>query len=257
MRKIMFQMSCMLMFVFVVISCSNDNEGLGEIQESPYFTTSDISNLQLFKEHVEKSKKNMRPTATNAIRRNRAQVNGLDELTEDEIVSIRGHLSEVGEEAILLFESLGISKNDLDEACPLDQTELYGMIALEIVDALNPNDVLIAGPDCQIKVDTNKAVQCLLKTVGVDLWPIIDNTILAGFVGYMNKDALKKIALQALKSIASKAGLASLGAVGFGLMVAEWACCYWDVPYLSLAPVTNINSLFSTDKIKNNILLQS
>ena len=78
MRKIMFQMSCMLMFVFVVISCSNDNEGLGEIQESPYFTTSDISNLQLFKEHVEKSKKNMRPTATNAIRRNRAQVNGLD-----------------------------------------------------------------------------------------------------------------------------------------------------------------------------------
>lgn len=234
----------------LMVSCASDSEE--QIVQNPNgFTDSDLTEIQAFKNFSEKSLNKMRPVAVNAIKRNRANTRGgVDELNSGEMAAISQNLAAVGKETVSLLKNMGADMNELNQILPFENNrELYGMVGLEIADALDPTDItLYDGPDgCEIaiKIDKAKVLSCLLKTFGLsDAWDFLYRFTSRTTAGY----ATKAVIIETLKLIAKEAAakgakVLSCGYITIALFVAEWATCYFDVPLFSSIDFSMLNAL--------------
>ena len=232
MKKVKILLSLALAIAFVS-SCSNDEQEIPVSSHSEYFTESDIEEIKSFNAFMETCKEDMRPTMQQAIKRNRAKTRGMDELTAEEEAKLRAKLAEAGSRTLVLCENLGIDMTDLNALCSFeDNKELYGIIGVQISDALDPTNVLPMGPDgCLAAVDWGKAAGCLTKVLGIDdAWDLA-RAFTAGYLtGYTAKEALKKAIKDAIMSFLKRSGAlaAAGGVVAIGLYVLEWGICYYD-----------------------------
>ena len=113
MKKLSILMSYVLVAVLMV-SCSNDSEEQA-LQNPNGFTTSDLLEIQAFKDFSEISVEKMRPVAVDAIKRNRANTRGgVDEFTPMETAVMMENLAAVGEETANLLKDIGADMAELN-----------------------------------------------------------------------------------------------------------------------------------------------
>lgn len=219
---------CAICTIFVYFSCSNEVDEM-ENRLSENFSTEDISAIGDFCKCVESTKKSYSPTARKFIKRIRKQPVADEVFTADEEKVAREELSKLGEQSIELFTKIGLNPSELNTLLPLKEKELYGIIGLEIYEEMDLEDMVLIGDKTngyQIveRVDKDKAKNCLLSVLGIDMLTVTDLMLQES----MTKKAMKNIITQVIKKVATRwATLAAGGTVGIAILVAEWTVCYF------------------------------
>lgn len=230
--KVLF-LSC----VAIMLSCGNDEYDLNQSGSNLNFCASDLENLKELKTEVDDVKGVLVPPMHKAIRRARATT-GKEILTIEESNKLQVELTTLGTKSVSTFEKVGISRQELNNLLPINGNEaIYGMLAVELMDALDTSDLVLVQGEYQIKVDRRKLELCLFKAVtGIDYEQIAKFTAAVGVLSLMSKDALQQYIKQILVGIAESAS-SKMWAGGIAAWVAgttvSWAWCYFDGPTMN------------------------
>ena len=223
------------------VSCTSDEEEFEPAKVEESFTLKDINALKQLKQKVQLAKVKMAKPVQTCIVETRATT-GDEVLSPEALEEVTAQLNKVGAESIKTFEALGISRDELEEVCSIDGNEaFYGMMAVEIVDALDTDELIYTGGDCEIAINKGKAISCALQVLGFDAPVIAVGAIWGGIkLGQsIAKKELKTFIIGLLKSVVNNAKgklvSALAGGPGFtiAVLVAQWTWCYFDLPDFS------------------------
>lgn len=151
--------------------------------------------------------------------------------TEEDIEAINTAVSNVGDAAQKMFVSMGMSQVEMNSICPTEQSLVYAVAGLEVVNAIDDPTINILGPQGYevMAFDKEKALHCLGELFDIDWIDVaVDITVAYTAGEKISKELLLKATEKAIKETAKKLGVyASSGAAGFVLMLEEWSYCYF------------------------------
>ena len=238
MRNVFRQLSVFLLLLIpIVLSSCASQDLLSEIKTSENFMQNDLVALSQLKKVVN----DMRNTEQNILKgysKRRMQSINSVQMTTSEITATSGQLVAVGQSCIKTFETMGVSKSELNDLLPIDGNEaIYGMLAVELMDAWDPNDIELVNGEYQVTVDWNKVGECILVALGGDIgrevWfecvnvyqqtgGKVSKDVLIGAVKNIIKNVSKQIGEEKLKRIA-QVGSRAWNVVIVGI----WVQCYF------------------------------
>ena len=157
--------------------------------------------------------------------------NEQDPIYTEEIEAIHKSIENAGGAAQKMFVSMGVSQEEMNNICPSDQSLVYAVAGLEVVNAIDDPAIGILGPQEYevMSFDKEKALHCLGEIFNIDWFDVAVDITIAYYSGQkISKEMLLKVTEKAIKETAKKLGVYASGtAVGFVLMLAEWSACYF------------------------------
>lgn len=225
-----------LSFIFFV-SCTSDNF----ITETELngFTAQDIEVMEALKMNIQDQASAIKDSAQSYMKKNRHKITTMA-ISKNEVPSVQ-QMEKIGAASIQTLAIVGLPPSELDDLLPIEGNEaIYGMLAVEILNAWDPQDITLVNGEYQIKVDWEKAGSCLESALGIDLFKdvlwggiAIWQTVKNGG-GHVSKKVLLDTIKGVITSAGRKAGKEALGQIakyGTGAWVAvttiSWANCYF------------------------------
>ena len=151
--------------------------------------------------------------------------------TEEEIEAINKTIENVGGAAQKMFVSMGLSQEEMNNICPTEQSLVYAVAGLEVVEAIDDPKIGILGPQGYevMSFDKEKALHCLAQIFYIDVVEITVELTIATKAGQsVTKELIIKTVEKAITKTASKlAAYATTGALGVAALLVEWSICYF------------------------------
>jgi len=151
--------------------------------------------------------------------------------TEDDVETISKAIENLGGAAQKMFVSMGVSHDEMNSICSTEQSLVYAVAGLEVVEAIDDPKIGILGPEGYevMSFDKEKALHCLGQIFCIDIVEItVDLTIATKTGQSVTKELIIKTVEKAISKTASKlAAYATTGAVGVAALLVEWSVCYF------------------------------
>ncbi|MBQ7472053.1 MAG: hypothetical protein IJS97_06465 [Prevotella sp.] len=152
--------------------------------------------------------------------------------TEEDIEAINTAVSNVGDAAQKMFVSMGMSQVEMNSICPTEQSLVYAVAGLEVVNAIDDPTINILGPQGYevMAFDKEKALHCLGQIFYIDIVAITTDLTIATKSGQsVTKEMIIKTVEKAIRKTATKlAAYTTTGAIGVAALLVEWSLCYFS-----------------------------
>lgn len=228
-------MSLALMAVFVVVSCSNEDEFAQEQQKDQPLTTENIQSMQNFVRSFARFHKNTTPIVEKRMARTRSTAAD----NQRDIEAIQQQVEMLGESAQQMFMEIGFTEQELNNLCPLENKEVYALAGVQMLSVMSDGmpDIIDACPEEPggeefIHFDGDRAMQsaadCAGAILGINLIPeLIEGfapAIPAIMEGTFTMKMFKELGVKIVFKVGSK--FASTLSKGPAILAVEWGICW-------------------------------
>lgn len=232
MKKVFFMMSLALM-AFVVTSCNNEDDFVQEVQKDQPLTTENIQSVKNFAKSFARFHKNVTPVVEKRMARTRSTASD----NQHDLDAIQQQADILGESAQQMLMEIGFSEQELNELCPLENTDMYAIVGIQLLDAMAdgmPEIVddcpLEPGVDEMIEFNLEEQVQyageCLEEALCLDLINEFKDELiplLAEGGNTISKKVFMEAAERAVKKTVYK--LSGKIAGGAASILVDWGIC--------------------------------
>ena len=228
MKKLFFIMSLALMAVFVVVSCSNEDEFAQEQQKDQPLTTENIQSMQNFVRSFARFHKNTTPIVEKRMARTRSTAAD----NQRDIEAIQQQVEMLGESAQQMFMEIGFTEQELNNLCPLENREVYALVGVQMLSVM-ANQMPEIIDDCpeepgdeelSMAEQVQYAGECLSAVIGFDIMKDFASEIAPAIVKEgVSKKVLKEAMERGVVKIVTR--FAGKIAAGPGAILGEWAAC--------------------------------
>lgn len=120
------------MAVFVVVSCSNEDEFAQEHQKDQPLSTENIQSMQNFVRSFARFHKNTTPVVEKRMARTRSTAAD----NQRDMEAIQQQVQMLGESAQQMFMEIGFTEQELNNLCPLENREVYALVGVQMLSVM-------------------------------------------------------------------------------------------------------------------------